>query len=216
MWVSPWQVESAESTRLVPVGAARDARRSALPDVGERAPSRVDPDRELVARVVTGDVEAYEELLVRHRGRIRAIALRMLGGAADADDVGQEVAILLWTSLSSFTGGSSFSTWLHRVVVNRCLDHRRRGRVTAEIENNDHPVVPGADRHVLLRAELAAGLAVLASLPEAQRAAVVLVRVEGLTYRQAAAVLGVPEATVRGRLARARADLVRAARRCDV
>ena len=165
-------------------------------------------DRWLVGKVRAGDRDAYEELVRRHRDRIYRIALRMLGSSADADDVAQEVVIQLWTALSGFTGGAAFTTWLYRVVVNRCLNHRRGQRPHQELSDADHPPVAGPERQVLAGEELQAGLRAIAALPEDQRVPLVLVQLEGLSYREAATVTKTTEATVRGRLARARATLM--------
>lgn len=167
-----------------------------------------DVDRWLAGRVVGGDADAYEELLRRHRDRIYRIALRMLGNPADADDVTQDVAIQLWTGLSSFAGSAAFTTWLYRVVVNRCLNFRRR-RPLEPLTEEAHPAAPGPETRVVAGQELAAGLTVLARMPEHLRLTLVLVQLEGLSYAEAGAVLKVSEATVRGRLARARALLVK-------
>ncbi len=168
-----------------------------------------DVDRWLVGRVVEGDADAYEELLRRHRDRIYRIALRVLANPADADDVTQEIAIQLWTGLAGFTGSAAFTTWLYRVVVNRCLNVRRRRRPTEELTETVHPSSPGPEARVVAGQELEAGLAALADMPEELRVALVLIQLEGLSYAQAASVLKVPEATVRGRLARGRAHLVK-------
>lgn len=190
-------------------GSGRRQDRPGATSSGNAALTDPEVDRWLAARVVAGDVDAYAELLRRHRDRIYRIALRVLGDAADADDVAQEVAIQLWTALSSFGGRSAFTTWLYRVVVNRCLNHRRGRRSEEALTEAHHPVDPGPERRVLAGQELEAGMAVLSALPDEQRMVVVLVQLEGLSYTEAAAALGVPEATVRGRLARARAQLVK-------
>lgn len=164
-------------------------------------------DRWLVDKARAGDVGAYEVLFRRHRDRIHRLAWRMLGDHHDAEDVTQDVVIQLWTTLSTFAGTASFTTWLYRVVVNRCLNHRRR-RSTEELTEADHPSVSGPERHVLAGRELDAGLAAIARLPEDQRVSLVLVQLEGLGYREAAAITKVSEATVRGRLHRARRTLM--------
>jgi RNA polymerase sigma-70 factor, ECF subfamily len=165
-------------------------------------------DRWLVDKVRAGDLGAYEMLIRRHRDRIYRIALRMLGNPADADDVAQEVVIQLWTAMTGFAGTSSFTTWLYRVVVNRCLNHHRGQRPTRELLDADHPREVDPERRVLAGEQLHAGLAAIAALPEEQRVPLVLVQLEGLSYREAATVTKVSEATVRGRLARARATLM--------
>jgi RNA polymerase sigma-70 factor (ECF subfamily) len=176
----------------------------------DRVPSGLDEeaDRWLVDKVRAGDRGAHEELVRRHRDRIYRIALRMLGDPSDADDVAQDVVIQLWTALSGFAGTSAFTTWLYRVVVNRCLNQRRSQRSHQEISDADHPRVAGPERRVLAGEELQAGLAAISALPDDQRVPLVLVQLEGLSYREAAAVTKSTEATVRGRLARARATLM--------
>lgn len=184
---------------------------AAAPDDGTRPGDRAAQiDRWLVGKARQGERGAYEQLIRRHRDRIYRIALRITGDAADADDVTQEVVIQLWTTLSGFVGTSAFTTWLYRVVVNRSLDHRRRSRRSTGEEPTevDLPPVPAPERAVLAGAELRAGLEAIARLPESQRVPFVLCQIEGLSYAQAAAVTKVSEATLRGRLARARSTLL--------
>ncbi len=183
----------------------------AAPDGGTAPDDRATRiDRWLVAKARAGERGAYEELIRRHRDRIYRIALRITGDAADADDVTQEVVIQLWTALSGFAGTSAFTTWLYRVVVNRSLDHQRRARRLTGDEPAETDLPPAADpeRSVLAAAELRAGLEAIARLPEGQRVPFVLCQIEGLSYAQAAAITKVSEATVRGRLARARSTLL--------
>jgi RNA polymerase sigma-70 factor (ECF subfamily) len=167
-------------------------------------------DRWLVRKAREGEVGAYEELIRRHRDRIYRIALRITGDPADADDVTQEVVIQLWTALSGFAGTSAFTTWLYRVVVNRSLDLQRRSRRTdsAEPTDDDLASVAGPERSVVAGEELRAGLDAIARLPDTQRVPFVLCQIEGLSYAHAAAVTKVSEATLRGRLARARTTLL--------
>ena len=168
-------------------------------------PDGLDPpsDRWLVDKVREGDVGAYEVLVRRHRARIHRIAWRMLGDHDDAEDVTQDVVIALWTALSGFTGGSAFTTWLYRVVVNRCLNHRRRRR-TVDLQESDHPAVPGPERRVVAGRQLEAGLAAIAHLPDDLRVPLVLVQLEGLSYREASVITKLSEGAVRNRLHRAR------------
>ena len=165
-------------------------------------------DRWLVVKIRGGDVHAYEVLVRRHRDRIYRIALRMLGNPHDADDVAQDVAIQLWTAIASFAGRAEFTTWLYRVVINRCVNHQRRSRPTRPVVDTDPPVVAGADESVIAAQRARATMAAVAELPDEQRAALVLHQLEGLSYREVARVLKVSEAVVRGRLARARRVLL--------
>ncbi|GAA4821030.1 sigma-70 family RNA polymerase sigma factor [Actinomycetospora corticicola] len=176
-------------------------------------------DEWLIAQAVSGSKfsgQAFEVLLRRHRDRIYRIALRLTGDPVDAQDVAQDVAVQLWRALAGFTGSSTFSTWLYRIVVNRSLNHRRAqrvpGRRTEVLGEADHPTVRGPEPRVLDAARLDAAGAALSALPAEQRAAVVLCQIEGLSYREAAAIVGVSEAALRSRLERGRRNLVAAMR----
>lgn len=171
-------------------------------------------DAWLVGRARDGDRDAFAALLHRHRDRIFRIALRMLGHRADAEDITQDIVIQLWTGLAGFTGSAAFTTWLYRVVVNRCLNHRRSGSsapvvtgaVPAEHERG-HPVTPDAGRRATDRMRLAAAVSAVADLAPEQRSVFVLHQLEGLTYDEVARVLHLTEPAVRNRLSRARATL---------
>lgn len=172
-----------------------------------------DADRWLVDRAVHGDLRAFEVLLRRHQDRVFRIALRMLGDRQDAEDVSQDVAVQLWRALASFSGSSMFSTWLYRLVVNRCLNHQRaqqRARAdTRPLVDTDQPATTiGPEQRAMGAARLDAAAAALSSLPGDQRAVLVLFQIEGLSYREVAAVLGVTEPAVRSRLERARRNLL--------
>jgi RNA polymerase sigma-70 factor (ECF subfamily) len=166
-----------------------------------------DADHRLIARVRIGDVEAYEALIRRHRDRIYRIALGMLGDRHDAEDVAQEVIIQLWTAAAGFNGTATFTTWLYRVVVNRCVNRRRRARCNRPLTDADHPSAPGADEAVIARQRAQATLAAIGALPAELRVTLVLCQVEALSYREVAAILEVSEPVVRGRLSRARRNL---------
>lgn len=188
-------------------GAAHDT-----VDGGARRPDE-EGDRWLIDRAVRGDTGAFEMLLRRHQDRVFRIALRMLGDRQDAEDVAQDVAVQLWRALASFSGSSTFSTWLYRLVVNRCLNHRRAGRrhETRPLTDTDQPPTSvGPEQRVLGAARIDATAAALASLPGDQRAALVLFQVEGLSYQEVATIVGVSEPAVRSRLERARKNLLAA------
>ena len=165
-------------------------------------------DEWLVGRAREGDPDAWEVLIRRHRDRIYRIALRMLNDPDDAEDVTQDVAVQLLTALAGFAGGSSFTTWLYRIVINRSLNHRRRRRPTRPIVESDHPVSAGPEQAVLARGRMEAATVSLAALPSPLRVALVLHEMEGLTYQEIATILDVPESTVRGRIHRARRVLL--------
>jgi RNA polymerase sigma-70 factor (ECF subfamily) len=157
-------------------------------------------------------MDAYEVLVRRHRDRIYRIALRMLGDRHDAEDIAQDVMIQVWTALAGFTGASLFTTWLYRIVVNRCLNQLRRRRWTRPVLDGDPQPVAGAEDTVIARQRAGAAMEAIAALPSDQRAVIVLHQLEGLSYREVAAVVNISEDAVRGRLHRARLNLLESLR----
>lgn len=197
-----------EPTRSAPVELPAGA--SSGPSSGPSPAPDADPQSDgwLVAKARGGDTDALEVLIRRHRDRIYRIALRMLSDPDDAEDVAQDVVIQVWAALAGFTGASSFTTWLYRIVINRCLNHRRGRRPTRPLTERDHPVTAGPEQAVLARGQVEATAAALGALPGDLRSALVLHEMEGLSYQEVAAVLTLPEATVRGRIYRARRTML--------
>jgi RNA polymerase sigma-70 factor (ECF subfamily) len=150
-----------------------------------------------------GDRTAFDTLVRRHRDRMWAVALRTLGDPEEAADAVQDALISAFRSADRFRGDSAVTTWLHRIVVNACLDRvrRRQARPTVEFPETDLPG-PEIDTDVVLDVHAA-----LAALPIDQRAAIVLVDMEGFSVADAAEVLEVPVGTVKSRCARGRARL---------
>lgn len=166
-------------------------------------------DAELLAAHAAGDPRAFGELIARHRDRMWAVALRTLRDPDEAADAVQEASISAFRAADRFRGDSAVSTWLHRIVVNACLDRirRRQARPTSPLpeEGPGEPAVPRdamADRELAMDIESALG-----TLPDDQRAAIVLVDVEGYPVADAAEALGVAVGTVKSRCARGRAKL---------
>ncbi len=170
-------------------------------------------DKALLAAHVAGDPDAFGELVRRHRDRLWAVALRTTSDPEDASDALQDAFISAYRNAASFRGESAVTTWLHRVVVNACLDRMRRRKVRPTVPLPEEDGETGhrglADpRDDLGRLELRMEIdKALAALPLDQRAAIVLVDVEGLSVADAAAALGVPEGTVKSRCSRGRARL---------
>ena len=165
---------------------------------------RVPDDGALLRAHVSGDRDAFTQLVRRHQDRLWAVALRTLGDREEAADALQDALISAYRSAHRFRGESAVTTWLHRIVVNACLDRvrRRAARPTVPLAETDPAPVPAVDSDTVLDVRAA-----LALLPVDQRAALVLVEVEGYGVAEAAAILGVPEGTVKSRCARARARL---------
>ncbi|HET6165773.1 MAG TPA: RNA polymerase sigma factor SigM [Marmoricola sp.] len=175
-----------------------------------------------------GDPDAFGVLFTRHRDRLWAVALRTTGNPEDAADALQEAMISAFRRVDSFRGDALVTTWLHRVVVNACLDRLRRNKVRAArplpddldeyagrgavLASGDAGADPEA--HAVLADRRASVVAALNQLPPDQKAAIVLVDLEGYPVDEAARMLDCPPGTVKSRCARGRArlaDLLRAA-----
>ena len=190
------------------------------PDPDGDPPADPRTDAELVAAHVAGDSEAFGEVVRRHRDRLWAVALRTCGDPEEAADAVQDALVSALRAADRFRGDAAVTTWLHRIVVNACLDRARRRAVrpTAPLEEGtsggdgeDGPrrgsvVVPVPDRTVSVEARLDV-TAALARLPEAQRAALVMVDMYDVPVAEAAEVLGVAVGTVKSRCSRGRALL---------
>lgn len=172
--------------------------------------SRTDStDLELVRAHVAGDPHAFGEIVRRHRDRMWAVALRTTRDPEEAADALQDAFLSAHRAAGRFRADAAVTTWLHRIVVNACLDRmrRRQARPTVALPDNDHeePAAPGdamADRELHLLVHEA-----LLQIPEDQRAAIVAVDVEGYSVADAARALGVAEGTIKSRCARGRAKL---------
>jgi len=166
-------------------------------------------DDDLVAAVARGDEQACRLLMERHLPRMVALARRMLGNRADAEDVAQEVFLRVWTHAERWQPGrAQFGTWLHRVATNLCLDRLRKRR-PENIDDIPEPVSgdPRPDEN-LERRELAERVeAALQALPERQRLAIVLSHFQGLSNIEAAEILEVSVEAVESLLGRARRQL---------
>lgn len=165
-------------------------------------------DAHLVAAARSGDVPAFELLVARHQKRVFRVALRMLGDAAEAEDAAQDTFVAAWRALGRYRGEGAFSTWLYRIAVNKCLDRLAARRVTEPLDDRVASAIGGPEEIAQGHARFAALIRALAALSGEQRAALVLRELEGLSYEEVAAVLGVTVAAVKGRLHRARAELV--------
>ena len=169
----------------------------------------------LLSRHVDGDPDAFGELVRRHRDRLWAVALRTLGDPEEAADAVQDALISAFRSARTFRGDAAVTTWLHRIVVNACLDRVRRRQVRptvplADQETEEPPggVMATSPDHAPeeeLRLDIAAALA---HLPFEQRAALVLVDMQGYSVEDAARILDVAVGTIKSRCARGRARLL--------
>jgi RNA polymerase sigma-70 factor, ECF subfamily len=164
----------------------------------------VPDDAALLRAHVAGDRDAFAELVRRHRDRLWAVALRTLGDHEEAADALQDALISALRSADRFRGDAAVTTWLHRIVVNACLDRirRRQVRPTVPLAETDPVSAAPVDSDTVLDVRAA-----LARLPHEQRIALIMVDLQGYPVGEVAAILQVPEGTVKSRCARGRARL---------
>jgi RNA polymerase sigma-70 factor (ECF subfamily) len=167
-------------------------------------------DAELLAAHVAGDSDAFSILVRRHKDRLWAVALRTMGDPEDAADALQDALLSAHRAAGGFRGDSQVTTWLHRVVVNACLDRLRRAKARPTVPIPEHDSAQPVERSDPLgQRELAWEIErALSTLPPDQRAALVLVDVEGYPVDEAAQMLECPPGTVKSRCARGRAKLI--------
>jgi RNA polymerase sigma-70 factor (ECF subfamily) len=176
----------------------------AASDVADDLPLQERTDRDLMAQHCAGDPEAFGEIFRRHRDRMWALALRTTGNRELASDCLQDAFISAFRRADSYRGEAAVTTWLHRIVVNACLDRLRRDRPTTALPERELPDRTDAHGQVETRLDVREALA---RLPEGQRMALVLVDMHGLSVAEAATILEVAEGTVKSRCARGRSAL---------
>lgn len=180
------------------------------------APAGNDPDADLLAAAVAGDRAAFAALLERHYDRIHGLAWQLTGTRADADDIAQDVCCTLVEKIGGFRGEAKFSTWLCGIVFNACRDLRRRRRSFSGFADRLAVLVglargpDGRDLHDAMWVKSA-----IAHLAPPYRDAAILVAGQQLTHAEAAAILGVAEATVSWRMHEVRRLLSGAQRPSD-
>jgi RNA polymerase sigma-70 factor, ECF subfamily len=181
-------------------------------------------DRALIALAQNGDKAAFRKLIERHQRRAFAVAVGLVRDENDAKELVQEAFVRVFKSLATFQGGSSFFTWLYRIITNLSIDLiRRPSRQIAEadvreLDENREPDFPLVSRiegddpaDVVRRSEIAVKLRdALEALPEYHRAVIVMREVDGMSYDEIAEALEVSKGTVMSRLFHARQKLQRA------
>jgi RNA polymerase sigma-70 factor (ECF subfamily) len=177
-------------------------------------------EQRLIERSKEGDRRAFDALVRMHEKRVYNLAYRLSGNYDEAGDITVEAFLRVYQAINNFRGDANFSTWLYRIVTNVYLDRRKRqknrqtlsleeyveleeSQVTRQIEDpspGPEALVEAQQRQELLQKAIE-------SLPEYQRAMIVLYHVDGLSYEEIAEVLSLPIGTVKSRLNRARLAL---------
>ncbi|WP_024799574.1 RNA polymerase sigma factor [Nocardia sp. BMG51109] len=166
-------------------------------------------DATLAGRARDGDVRAYEQLVLRYQGPMFRLAAKMLADRAEAEDVTQEVFLTAWRRMGQLQDDSAFAGWLYRATTNRCLNVIRSRQLPADVDpdttasrTDTHP-----EHAAQVNGQLAALTAALQRLTPEQRACWLLREVHGRSYEEIGEIVGTNTTAVRGRIARARAQL---------
>jgi RNA polymerase sigma-70 factor (ECF subfamily) len=168
-----------------------------------------DPDEALLARVAEGDPAAVRALVARKLPRLMSLGQRMLGDAAEAEDVAQEAFLRVWKQAPRWQPGrAKFDTWLHRVALNLCYDRlRRRREVVTDTPPEQTDPGRSAEQGLVARDTAAQVAGALAALPDRQREAIVLCHYQELGNIEAAAAMGVSVEALESLLGRGRRAL---------
>lgn len=176
------------------------------------------PDKELLSRHAQGDEQAFAVLVRRHRERLWAVAIRMMGEPEEASDALQDAFLSAFRAADRFRGESQVTTWLHRIVVNACHDRLRRRKVrpatptedeTLDVISNERMGRTGGGHDHAAQTEARLDVhAALDLLPLDQRMALTLVDMLGYRVDEAAEILEVASGTIKSRCARGRAKLL--------
>jgi len=165
-------------------------------------------DHDLMARTAQGDGRAFQTLARRHAGRAFGLARRMLGNEALAEEIVQDALLRVWTNAPRWRPEAAFRTWLYRVVVNLCLNARRRAPdLPLDAAAHVADPAPGADAQLETRERDRRLAAAIDALPDRQRTAIVLIYQEGLSNAETAALLDTSVSGVETLLVRAKRAL---------
>jgi RNA polymerase sigma-70 factor (ECF subfamily) len=169
-------------------------------------------DGDLVSRAQAGQLDAFEELVRRHRLGTYRVALRMLGDESDAEDATQDAFVQAWRNLAGFRADAAFSTWMYRIVTNRCLNLLRARRRTEALPEDREAPASRPDRIAEGRWQVEDLKRAIGRLTPEQRAPLVLREFEGCSYEEIAQALELTIPAVKSRLHRARLELLAAMR----
>jgi RNA polymerase sigma-70 factor, ECF subfamily len=174
-------------------------------------------DIEIIKAVLQGDTNSFKKLVDRYQAIVFHIALGFVHDQDEAEDITQEVFIRAWQSLSKFRGDSSFSTWLHKIAINACLNQIRKknglpvlNRISSFFISETTEIPPDTENpeEILIREEHSIWLQkALDSLPEKQRIAIVLSKYDDLSQKEIAGIMNLTEGAVEALLQRAKKNL---------
>ncbi len=165
----------------------------------------------LIQRFKEGDLSTFKQIVQVHQDRIYNLCQYMLGNPQDAEDAAQEVFIKAYRKLKDFRPESSLYTWLYRIGVNTCLDHKKKSRtepIKHQSMDEDLPSTEPSPENRYESKEIGQTIqSALQQLPKHSRAVIVLREIEGLSYEETAGVLHISLGTVKSRISRAREEM---------
>lgn len=175
-------------------------------------------EKKIIEKVLGGDANAFEELVLRYEKTVYNLALRMVEDRDDAFDMTQEAFIKAYGSLSSFRGDSKFSVWIYRITTNVCLDFlrskSRKQQVSLTVSDDDEDAQldipdPKADpeQQLIKKISMQSVEEGLKTLPDKQRQILVMRELGGMSYAEIGKALSIEEGTVKSRIFRARKRL---------
>ena len=173
-------------------------------------------DQEIIQQILSGQTEAYGELIRQYNRKVVGYCLSMLSNQTEAQEAAQDIFVKAYHSLRKFKGNSSFSTWLYRITTNHCLDilRKRTRRKTVSLDALVEAEGDHIERLFAVESTAASPLEnrdliqkILATLPEDYRTILTLREADGLEYQEIADVMGCSLDAVKGRLSRARKQL---------
>src|SRR3954469_1397624 len=166
-------------------------------------------DSDLVSRAAGGDLTAFQALVERHRAMVYRIAYQFAGNHHDAEDIAQEVFIKIYRSLNRFRQDAQLTSWIYRIVMNACIDHRRRSRMNASAADGDEAEyrmsnapeeTPGPEDRAYA-GEIGEVLQhEIGRLPKGQRIVFVMRHYHGMKLGEIAVTLGLAEGTIKRQL----------------
>jgi RNA polymerase sigma-70 factor, ECF subfamily len=214
--------EPVSSTELARDQKIRGLNRGAQPASNRlQRDNESEQDRRLIVRAQAGDSGAFRVLIERHQRRVFAIALGLVRDEQDAREIAQEAFLRVHKGLPQFHGGSSFFTWLYRIVTNLSIDLMRKPsrreaelHFALEVDDAESALLPAADADpydVVRRGELSERIyQALEQLPPYHRGVILMREVEGMSYEEMAEAMQVSKGTIMSRLFHARKKLQRA------
>ncbi len=179
-----------------------------------------DLEKILIKKAKNGNITAFEKLIISHERNVYNIAYRMFNNEEDAKDMAQEVFIKVYKNISKFDENSKFSTWVHRITVNTCIDEirKRKGKETSSIDEiielDDNSVkkqyinnTPTPEETLISKENIESLKQSINNLSETHKTLIVLRDIQGLSYSDIADITDSSLGTVKSRLARARTQL---------